>query len=245
MEKHAKKIQSEIATLIENELKENTALLGINFGTSGGSFIISLFKEKITELKDKEITAASSSLLFVSHNMLKGSLNQDISYNLIAGKEILLVSVMSDDVSMMAYLNRELAELEGVDNVIQNLKTFTIKVTAVIETSDIIKEEIFVAIKRAIPNALVIAIITKDGLPIKIQATMAESTISAMISAIYNLSDILIGGMEFSIIAGENGSIIIHELDESRILCVAVPEADESKLGTYIVKIKAIIEKKV
>jgi predicted regulator of Ras-like GTPase activity (Roadblock/LC7/MglB family) len=118
-------------------------------------------------------------------------------------------------------------------------------VTAVIETSDIIKEEIFVAIKRAIPNALVIAIITKDGLPIKIQATMAESTISAMISAIYNLSDILIGGMEFSIIAGENGSIIIHELDESRILCVAVPEADESKLGTYIVKIKAIIEKKV
>jgi len=242
MERHSKKIQSEISTLIDKELEKNTALLGINFGTSGGTFIISNFKEKITDLKDLEITAASSSLLFISHNMLKASLNQDISYNLIAGKKIILVSIMSDDVSMVAYLNRKLAELEGVDNIIRKLKAFTIKVTAIIVTSEIIKEEIFVAIKRAIPNALVIAIITKEGLPIKIQATMPESTISAMLSALYNLSDILIGEMEFSIIAGENGSIIIHELDESRILCVAVPEADESNLGTYIVRIKGIIE---
>ena len=242
MERHSKKIQSEISTLIDKELEKNTALLGINFGTSGGTFIISNFKEKITDLKDLEITAASSSHLFISHNMLKASLNQDISYNLIAGKKIILVSIMSDDVSMVAYLNRKLAELEGVDNIIRKLKAFTIKVTAIIVTSEIIKEEIFVAIKRAIPNALVIAIITKEGLPIKIQATMPESTISAMLSALYNLSDILIGEMEFSIIAGENGSIIIHELDESRILCVAVPEADESNLGTYIVRIKGIIE---
>jgi len=244
MEKQSKKIQKEILTLIKNELNENTALLGINFATSGGSPVASQFKDKITELKEMEIAAASSSLLFVSHNMLRGSLNQEISYNLIAGKEIMVVSIMSDDVSMIAYLDRELAELEGVDKIIRHLKTFTIKVTAIIETSNIIKDEIFVAIKRAIPNALVIAIITKEGLPIKIQATMPESTISAMISAVYNLSDILTGGMEFSIIAGENGSIIIHELDESRVLCVAVPEADESKLGTYIVKIKKIIENK-
>ena len=245
MESNSKKIQSEISTLIDKELEENTALLGINFGTSGGTFILSKFKEKLTDLNDLEITAASSSLLFISRNMLKGSLNQDISYNLIAGKKIILISIMSDDISMVAYLDRELAELEGIDNIIRNLKAFTIKVIAIIVTSEIIKEEIFVAIKRAIPNALVIAIITKEGLPIKIQATMPESTISAMISALYNLSDILIGGMEFSIIAGENGSIIIHELDESRILCVAVPEADESKLGTYIVRIKGIIESEI
>jgi len=51
MERHSKKIQSEISTLIDKELEENTALLGINFGTSGGTFIISKFKEKITYLK--------------------------------------------------------------------------------------------------------------------------------------------------------------------------------------------------
>ena len=48
--------------------------------------------------------------------------------------------------------------------------------------------------------------------------------------------------MEFSIIGGENGSIIIHELDKNRILAIAVPEADEKKLGSYIAKIKTIID---
>lgn len=117
------------------------------------------------------------------------------------------------------------------------------KLSAIIATSDLIKEEIFVAIKRAIPNALVVAIITKDGLPIKVQATMPESILSAMTSAIYNLSSVLLeGGLEFSVIGGENGSIIIHELDENRIIAIAVPEADEKKIGSYIARIKTIID---
>ena len=65
-----------------------------------------------------------------------------------------------------------------------------------------------------------------------------------MISALYNLSDVLLEeqNVEYSIIAGENGSIILHALDEHRILFVAVPEADESKLGSFIAKIKTIIK---
>ena len=97
--------------------------------------------------------------------------------------------------------------------------------------------------KRAIPNKLVLAIITKVGLPIKIQSTMPEPILSAMIAALYNLSGVLLeSGMEYSIIGGQNGSVIIHDLDENRILALAVPEADERKLGGYIAKIKAIIQ---
>ncbi|MHA1472939.1 MAG: roadblock/LC7 domain-containing protein, partial [Promethearchaeota archaeon] len=104
-------------------------------------------------------------------------------------------------------------------------------------------EEIFVAIKRAIPNALAIVIITKDGLPIKVQSTMPEPTIAAMISAIYNLAGVLLdSGLEFSIIGGDHGSIIIHELDENRILAIAVSEGDEKILRSHIAKIKAIIK---
>ena len=144
---------------------------------------------------------------------------------------------------MITYLNRELAELEGLDTYINLLKKLAIQISAIIETSDLIKEEVFVAIKRAIPNALVIAIITKDGLPIKVQATMPEPMLSALSSAIYNLAGVLLGSnLEYSIIGGENGSIIIHELDENRILAIAVPEADERKLGSYIAKIKSIIK---
>ena len=190
-----------------------------------------------------EISAASSSMVFLSSKILADSLNQKISYNLITGKERIIVSILTENVALMAYLNRQLAELEGLDSYINSLKVFAIQLSAIIETSDLIKEEIFVAVKRAIPNALVIAIITKDGLPIKIQSTMPEPILSAMTSAIYNLAGILLeGGLEYSIIGGENGSIIIHELDETRILAIAVPEADERKLGSYIAKIKSLIK---
>lgn len=181
--------------------------------------------------------------MFLSENMLKNALTQEISYNLIASKNLLIISMLINDVTMISHVDRELAELEGVDKVINDLKVFGLKVSVIVSTSNLIQEEIFVTIKRAIPNALVVAIINKDGMPIKIQSNMSESAISANISAIYHLSEILTGDMEFSIIAGEMGSIIIHELDDNRIICVAVPVTEESKLGSYVVKIKDIIQK--
>jgi predicted regulator of Ras-like GTPase activity (Roadblock/LC7/MglB family) len=73
---------------------------------------------------------------------------------------------------------------------------------------------------------------------------MPEPIISAMTSAIYNLAGILLdGGFEFSIIGGDHGSIIIHELDENRILAIAVSEGDDKILRSHIAKIKSIIKK--
>jgi len=236
------KLQTDLSELIDKELETNTAIIGINIGTHGGTLMAHKFKKepKLTEI---EIASATSSLLFLSTQMLAGALNQEVSHNIIAGKNTYLLSVLTDNITMIILLNREIVELEGMTQNIQSLKTFALKISAVVETSDFIKEEIFVALKRAIPNTLVLAIITKEGLPIRIQSTMPEPMLSAMVSAIYSLSTVLIDeGLEFSIIAGNNGSIILHELpDRSRILCIAVPEADEKKIGKYIVKIKKII----
>ena len=237
-----KELESDISEIIEKELQSSPAILGINVGTPEGTRIASMFKREL-KMTTSEVTAASSSLVFLSSKILKDSLNQRISYNLITGKDKIILSVLNENTTMICYLNRELAELEGLSNYIVKLSKLGLQLSAIIETSDILKEQIFVAIKRAIPNALVIAIITKDGLPIKIQATMPEPILSAMTSAIFNLAGVLLEeGLEFSIIGGENGSIIIHELDENRILALAVPEADERKLGSYIAKIKALIQ---
>jgi predicted regulator of Ras-like GTPase activity (Roadblock/LC7/MglB family) len=239
-----KKLESDIYNLIQKEINGDSAILGMNIGTHGGTFLASYFKEEI-KLSKLEIAAATSSLLFLSSKTLMGSLMQEISYNLITGKNKIVLSFLTENITMNTYLNRELAELEGLDHYISQLKKFALQISAYVETSEIIKEEIFVAIKRAIPSALMLGIITKDGLPIKIQSTMQEPLISAMISALYNLSDVLLegqGGLEYSIIAGENGSIIIHELDNNRILFVAVPEADDRKLGSFIAKIKTIMK---
>lgn len=245
MEKHDKiieELESDVSELIEKELQSTPAIIGINIGTPEGTRIASSFKKQI-KMTMGEVTAANSSLVFLSSKMIKDSLNQETSYNLITGKNKAILSILTENVTMMAYLNRELAELEGLDSYINRLTKLSLQISAIIETSDILKEEIFVGLKRAIPNTLVLAIITKDGLPIKIQSTMPEPILSAMVAALYNLSGVLLeGDMEYSIIGGENGSVIIHDLDENRILAIAVPESDGRKLGSYIAKIKAIIQ---
>ena len=241
-EDHMKQLNHELTDLLNNEIKDQKSILGISISTHGGTHIVSELKEEI-QMTKSELSAASSSLVFLSSKMLNDSLNQKSSYTLITGKKRIILSILTDFMALIAYLDRELAELEGLDFYIRSLRKFAISLSAIIETSDLIKEEIFVALKRQIPNALVIAIITKDGLPIKVQSTMPEPIISAMTSAIYNLAGLLLdGGLEFSIIGGDHGSIIIHELDESRILAIAVSEGDDKILRSYIAKIKSIIK---
>ncbi len=236
-------LQKDVSKIIQKELETSAAIKGINIGTPEGTKIASVFKKDL-KMTMGEVTAANSSLVFLSSKMLKDSLNQTVSYNLIMGKEKIVLSILAESITMIIYLDRELAELEGLDSHISRLQKLSLQINAVIETSAILKEEIFKGLKRAIPNTLVLAIITKDGLPIKIQSTMPEPILSAMVAALYNLSGVLLeSGMEYSIIGGENGSVILHDLDESRILALAVPESDERKLGSYIAKIKAIIMK--
>lgn len=241
-EDNMQQLNLELTDLLSNEIKDQKSILGISISTHGGTHIVSELKEDIKMTKT-ELAAASSSMVFLSSKMLSDSLNQKSSYTLITGKKRIILSILTDFMALIAYLDRELAELEGLDYYIRSLRKLAIKISAIIETSDLIKEEIFVALKRAIPNALVIAIITKDGLPIKVQSTMPEPILSAMTSAIYNLAGILLeGGLEFSIIGGDHGSIIIHELDESRILAIAVSEGDDKILRSHIAKIKSIIK---
>ena len=236
-------LQKDVSKIIEKELESSSAIMGINIGTPEGTKLARV-SHKEPKMTMGEVTAANSSLVFLSSKMLKDSLNQVVSYNLIMGKEKIVLSILAESITMIIYLDRELAELEGLDSHISRLQKLSLQINAIIETSAILKEEIFKGLKRAIPNTLVLAIITKDGLPIKIQSTMPEPILSAMVAALYNLSGVLLeSGMEYSIIGGENGSVILHDLDENRILALAVPESDERKLGSYIAKIKAIVMK--
>ena len=160
IESQIKKIDKDLKKLINKQLEEYNALIGIAIGTHGGSLITSKFKKQF-QMKGHEIAATNSSILFLSAKLLKNSLNQDISYDLITGKESIVLSIITQNIALIGFLNRELAELEGINKYIFQLKKFALQISAIVETSDFIKEEIFVALKRAIPNALVIAIITK------------------------------------------------------------------------------------
>ena len=146
-----KELESDISEIIEKELVSSPAILGINVGTPEGTRIASKFKKEL-KMTMSEVTAASSSLVFLSSKILKDSLNQRISYNLITGKDKIILSVLNENTTMICYLNRELAELEGLSNYIIKLSKLGLQISAIIETSDILKEQVFVAIKRAIPQ---------------------------------------------------------------------------------------------
>ena len=75
MEKQDKvieELESDVSELIEKELQSAPAILGINVGTPEGTRIASKFKREI-KMTMSEITAASSSLVFLSSKILKDS----------------------------------------------------------------------------------------------------------------------------------------------------------------------------
>ena len=114
------------------------------------------------------------------------------------------------------------------------------KISAIVETSEFYKTDIFVQIKRAIPNSISIAIINKEGLPIKVQSTIDGTQLSAFIYALHQLSNIILKRKDYMIVGGEYGSIIIQQIDEERILGISVPESDDTKLGKYVARIQEI-----
>ncbi len=242
MEDKSTKFLGEIDYLILKEMDEVSAILGISVGTETGQVISNKFKKEI-KLSANEIIAGSSSLMFLSSNISKQLLNQKVKYHTTVAKNEILINVLANNINVSVILDRELTELEGIGLYQKKITDFAIKISAFIETSEYIKKDIFVEIKRAIPTAISIAIITKSGLPIKIQSVMPGPMISAITSALFNLTDVLLKkSVEYSVISGDDGSIIIHQIDNDRILCVAIPDRREDQIGKYIAKIKEIIK---
>ncbi len=181
--------------------------------------------------------------MFLSSNISKQLLNQKVKYHTTVAKNKILINALTKNINVSVILDRELTELEGIGLYQKKVMDFAIKISAFIETSDYIKKDIFVEIKRAIPTAISIAIITKSGLPIKIQSVMPDSMISAITSALFNLTEVLLKkSVEYSYIRSDNGSIIVHQIDEERLLSIAIPEKSEDLIGSYIARIKEIIK---
>jgi len=238
----SKEFLGEIDDLILKEMDENSAILGISIGTETGQIISTNFKKEI-KLSANEVVAASSSLMFLSSNISKQLLNQKVKYHTTVAKNEILINVLANNINVSVFLDRELAELEGIGLYQKKITDFAIKVSAFIETSEYIKKDIFVEIKRAIPTAISIAIITRSGLPVKIQSVMPDPMISAITSALFNLTDVLLKKtVVYSILTSEDGSIIVHQIDDNRILCVAIPDRREDQIGKYIARIKEIIK---
>ncbi|KKN06645.1 hypothetical protein LCGC14_1075080, partial [marine sediment metagenome] len=89
-------LESDVTELIEKTLESSSAIIGINVGTPEGNKVSSRFKKEL-KMSTSEVTAANSSLVFLSSKMLRDSLNQEVSYNLITGKDKIILSILTEN----------------------------------------------------------------------------------------------------------------------------------------------------
>lgn len=235
---------SEIEDLIKAFVSETPFIRGITIASLGGKNIYSTFQETF-ELSQNELAASTTSLLFLATNLFEHLLNQQVNYTVTKGEKWILLCILTKAITGSIILDRKLVELAGFNEYKNKILELLLKISAIVETSEVIKEDLFVKIKRAIPNALSIGIINKEGMPIKVQSAMEGPKLSAFIYAMHQLTNVILRKKaEYTIIGGEFCSFIIHQIDDERILGIAVPENDEQKIGKYIAKLQEIVNEK-
>ncbi|MHA1820015.1 MAG: hypothetical protein ACTSVC_06045 [Promethearchaeota archaeon] len=233
-------MEQEINSIVNSVVSDDLTIKGIVVSTHGGKKIYS-YKTEESSFNENQLAAATTSLLFISSNLFEKLLNQEVKYTITKGQNLIFLCILTKDITGTVILDRELAELSGISDYKKKMVGLFLKISVIVETSDIVKEDLFVIVKKAIPNAISIAIINKEGLPIKVQSALEGPQISAFIYALYQLSNVILNQKaEYTIVSGEYGSIIIQKIDSERILGIAVPESDESNLGKYIAKIQEI-----
>ncbi|MHA1371019.1 MAG: hypothetical protein ACTSRA_15060 [Promethearchaeota archaeon] len=232
-----------IDRLFEEIFREpgSIAIKGLIVGSHGGTIITSKFKPDVA-LNAKEIVAATTSMLFISSKAISKILNDKFKLVTSFSQNYILLCILTRNSSFGILFDRKLVELDDFQKRISDMQELALKISAIIETSDL-GGDIFTKIKISIPDAMMYAIITKEGLPIKVQSNLLdEARISAFISAIFTSSKLITQeDAEFTTIIGEKDSIIIHELDKRRLLAIAVPTNNAQTLMRYVLRIKEFV----
>nr|MDO8117774.1 hypothetical protein [Candidatus Sigynarchaeota archaeon] len=231
-----------IDELLQKAVKSKLAIKALTVGTHGGNIISSALKPDMG-INPKEMVAATTSMLFISSKAIVKIADDDFRHVVTFGPKYILICFLTRNVSFGAVLERKLVELDGIESYINELNEVALKISAIIETSDVVEGDVFSKIKVAIPDANVYAIVTKEGLPLKIQAEhIDEARIAAFISAIFNVNTLITSeDAEFTTVFGHDQSIIIHVLDEKRLLAISIESGDTSTIMKYIVKIKELL----
>jgi predicted regulator of Ras-like GTPase activity (Roadblock/LC7/MglB family) len=129
-----------------------------------------------------------------------------------------------------------------MDELVLDLEKLATKIITLIEIPEIVRENIFSLIKKSIPLTIWIAIVTKDGLPI-IDSNLKDARLSGQLAHMFETSKLLVENkLDSVILNGQEGHIIINEIDENRILAVGILEENKEKVEIYAIKLKEIIK---
>ena len=211
---------------------------GILVSSLDGNVITFNFKKEFNSIA---VAAGASTLLFISTSALE-ILGEDrnLEFILSYGRDDLFAVIPGENVVVTTIIDRTIADLRGIDEIISNLKHITLKISGIVEAEEV-EGGLLGILKEKIPESSLIMLLTKEGFPIMTSTFSVELTqTSAMLSAVYNtcysmLSDD-IKFLDFSVISGEKDYIIVHRIDDERVVGVVAPK--DKKLTTLVAQIR-------
>jgi len=239
----AAEIEERAKELVESLLSD-VAIKGIIISDNEGKPIFSSFSEEIDSnmfFDSARLAPVASTMLSVSAGSMRKLFNQNLeSIVCFVGDNVFLL-VPSEKANILASIAREIVSLRGAEYYQEKLRAAVREISALMVTVGL-EETISVKMKRAIPEALAVGIVTKEGLPLAFQTIIDDAALAAAANGLYVLATAMAGQPHVDYVAAQadQASLLLHKLDEERALVVVVPK--EQKLGEYIAKIKQVLK---
>lgn len=233
-----------IEKLIDEAMENHVAILGISIGTEIATNIYTKFKPEVAHFSEMELIASSTSFQYISNSLFRNIAKNNLNTTYVTVEKYVLLMNITKEVSAAMVLDRKFAEMEGIEKYNRVLKNLALKANAYVETSEYMTQDPLVKIIRAVPSALFLGIISKEGLPIKIidNGSVQAAMVSSQIAAMSNLTQIMMkNSMDYALLQGSGANLLIIQFDEERILAISVPEYEKSNIGQYLARIKEII----
>ncbi|WXG40121.1 MAG: hypothetical protein WED07_04740 [Candidatus Freyarchaeum deiterrae] len=230
---------NELSKILEEIVKDKVIKGIILISKEGRSESMVILDESINKNK---LAASSATLLAISSQMIQKLLDQTPDYILSFTQNNLIITLaVTSDMVLSALLDREKAESKGIENYISKIQNVSYKMAEIIELAEYPKKGLFLNVKNAIPEATAIAILTKEGIPLMVHPAEEGVSLSGMISAIFAISSNMISNdnSDYSVISGREGMVITLQIDNDRLLAVAMPK--KVKVKDIITKLKEAV----
>ncbi len=231
---------TELANLLEEIVRDEVIKGLILISKEGKSESMVILEESVNKNK---LAASSATLLSISTQVLEKLLDQTPEYVLSFTQSNLVITIpVNPSMVLSALIGRDKIETEGVENYVTKMQKVSEKVAQIVEMSEYPKKGLFVNIKNTIPEAKTIAIITKEGVPLMVNPAEDAITVSGMISAIHAISGNMTSeeNSDYYVIAGKEGIVVTQQIDNNRLLAVAIPI--KMKIKDVIAKINLAVK---
>ena len=234
-------VSEEIAILkIIKNLMKDSSIIGVLVTNEEAEIIASL----LTEARHRKdaLNAASAALVALSRMSFSELTQDEAEYILNYTQDTIYATVRGPEKTIITGLiNRFRMGSAKIDKYLTNFSQAATKISGIIQASKYPRKSLLGKVKKAFPEVTSIAVISTEGIPIAVDPKSDAIKISAIISAIFSSMRGVSERILSSILVGKNKqSLILHGLDENRLLAILVPQTVDT--ASYISKIKKVIK---